>query len=175
MISSTPTDVRCRFLAPASVTRDLPQPSALHRAPSRFDDRRRRLIRGGAPCHGIDRRPAALRRDRLEGRFGGGVSRSDTAVARRAGYAARHASSATSAWSRQGWEESGRGDSPRGSSQVQRVIPCLVVVAQAELAFAALELNRKDGWSDNQHRIDSAAKARDLELEVEVGWSPQVR
>ena len=51
--------------------------------------------------------------------------------------------------------------------QVQRVVPRLVVVPEAELAFAALELNRKDGWSGNQHRIDSAAEPRNFELEVE--------
>ena len=58
--------------------------------------------------------------------------------------------------------------------QVQRVVPRLVVVGETELTFAALELNRKDGWSGNQHGVDSAAEPWDVELQEErAGKSAQ--
>ena len=51
--------------------------------------------------------------------------------------------------------------------QIQRVVPRLVVIGEAVLAFAALELDREDGRSGNQHGIDSAAESRNVELEEE--------
>ncbi len=56
--------------------------------------------------------------------------------------------------------------------QVQRVVPRLVVIPEAKLAFATLELNRKDGWSGNQHRIDSAAEPRHFKLQVQRARKP---
>ena len=55
------TDRRqAQILGSSIVTRDCLNRVPCIERPSRFDDRRRRLIRGGAPCLGIDRRSAAL-------------------------------------------------------------------------------------------------------------------
>jgi hypothetical protein len=51
--------------------------------------------------------------------------------------------------------------------QVQRVVPGLVVIGQAVMAFTALELDREDGRSGNQHGIDTAPEAGNVELQEE--------
>lgn len=56
--------------------------------------------------------------------------------------------------------------------QIQRVVPRLVVVGQPKLALAALKLDRKYDRPANQHGVDSAAKARDVEFEVEHASQP---
>ncbi len=56
--------------------------------------------------------------------------------------------------------------------QIQRVIPCLVVVRQPEVTFAAFEFNRKDGWTRNQDCVDSAAEPRDVKFEVQRAGKP---
>lgn len=51
--------------------------------------------------------------------------------------------------------------------QIQCVVPCLVIVGRPELTFAALELNRKDGWTGNENGVDSAAEPWHVELKVD--------
>lgn len=49
--------------------------------------------------------------------------------------------------------------------EVEPVVPSLVVCTGGEGRLAALELNRDDGRTSHDHRIDPAADARHLELE----------
>ena len=58
--------------------------------------------------------------------------------------------------------------------QIQSVVPGLVVVGEAKLTLAALELNRKDGWAGNQYSVDSAPKSWHIELQEDrAGKSTQ--
>lgn len=51
--------------------------------------------------------------------------------------------------------------------QVEGVVPHLIAIAGVVLLLAALELDREYGRAGNQHGIDTAAQARNVELEIE--------
>lgn len=48
--------------------------------------------------------------------------------------------------------------------QVERVVPGLMVVGEAELTFTALKFNWKDCWSADQYGVDSATEARNVKF-----------